>query len=270
MKIVILAGSSGSRLFPITMGKPKALLPIANKPILSHLLGSLERCGFSEAIIATTQEFSSQLASFLTEFHGTAQSMTGVKTRLEVFENSFGTADVLRCLYKDDKLNDELVLVLPGEAVLTDGVLNKLIDLHCRRASDLTMLLGVDAPRVQPTKGGKMAAASQRKKRDEEDIEYIGLMDDDRVVIKTPSLAIEEEKNMEIPKTLLVRTRAVGHGGKLRLRNNLIDPHVYALSRWVLSLLERKPRLSSIKDELVPFLVRHQFRPVPARLITGA
>lgn len=54
--VVIMCGSSGSRLFPLTMestGIPKCLLPICNVPILSYLLSSLQKLGFIDIILVS-------------------------------------------------------------------------------------------------------------------------------------------------------------------------------------------------------------------------
>ncbi|HID16196.1 MAG TPA: hypothetical protein EYP16_05285, partial [Candidatus Atribacteria bacterium] len=45
MKAIILAAGLGSRLNPITTIRPKHLLPIADKPILEHIVTSLKSIG---------------------------------------------------------------------------------------------------------------------------------------------------------------------------------------------------------------------------------
>ena len=50
MKLVILAAGYGTRLYPLTLDRPKALLPVAGRPMLEHLLGCL---GSIEEIEAT-------------------------------------------------------------------------------------------------------------------------------------------------------------------------------------------------------------------------
>ncbi len=50
MKAVILAAGEGSRMRPLTYSRPKVMLPIANKPILEHLLVEVAKAGISEFI----------------------------------------------------------------------------------------------------------------------------------------------------------------------------------------------------------------------------
>ncbi|MBO7288775.1 MAG: NDP-sugar synthase, partial [Clostridia bacterium] len=42
MKAIILAAGYATRLYPLTIDKPKALLPIANKPILDYIVDEIE------------------------------------------------------------------------------------------------------------------------------------------------------------------------------------------------------------------------------------
>ena len=56
MKGIILAGDSGSRLHPLSLGIPKQLIPIYDKPMIYYPIDILVKAGITELLIITTEE----------------------------------------------------------------------------------------------------------------------------------------------------------------------------------------------------------------------
>ena len=51
MKAVLMAGGEGSRLRPLTVGRPKPMVPLVNKPVMRHILDLLKCHGITEVVI---------------------------------------------------------------------------------------------------------------------------------------------------------------------------------------------------------------------------
>ena len=109
MKAVILAGGEGSRLRPLTLGRPKPMTPLFGKPVLGHILDLLRRHGITD--IAVTLRY---LPAVVTDYFGDGRE-AGVRLTYFTEDVPLGTAGgVKRCM---DFLGEEDFLVISGDAV---------------------------------------------------------------------------------------------------------------------------------------------------------
>ncbi len=120
MKAVILAGGEGTRLRPLTSTQPKPMMPIANVPMMEHIVRLLAEHDFDDIVV--TVAF---LANHIRTYFGDGSDF-GVRMRYATEESPLGTAGSVRNAM--DEL-DETFLVISGD-VLTDVDLGAFVEAH--------------------------------------------------------------------------------------------------------------------------------------------
>ncbi|GAB2896272.1 sugar phosphate nucleotidyltransferase [Streptomyces mayteni] len=132
MKAVVMAGGEGTRLRPMTASMPKPLLPVANRPIMEHVLRLLKRHGLTETVV--TVQF---LASLVKNYFGDGEEL-GMDLTYAHEEKPLGTAGSVK--NAEEALRSDSFLVISGDA-LTDFDLTDLIRFHRERGALVTVCL---------------------------------------------------------------------------------------------------------------------------------
>ncbi|MDQ3927974.1 MAG: sugar phosphate nucleotidyltransferase, partial [Chloroflexota bacterium] len=131
MKAVIMAGGEGSRLRPLTIRRPKPMVPVVDRPAIVHIMELLKRHGITEVVI--TLQY---LAGTIQEYLGDGSSM-GMKVHYTVEDSPLGTAGSVRL--GESHLN-ETFLVISGDA-LTDFDLGAAIAFHKHKKAVASIIL---------------------------------------------------------------------------------------------------------------------------------
>ena len=131
MKAVVMAGGDGSRLRPLTVGRPKPLVPVVNKFVLHHIIDLLKSHGITEIIITVRY-----MAAAIQDFFEDGRNL-GVQITYVVEESPLGTAGSVK---NAAQYLDETFLVISGDA-LTDFDLTEIVRVHRERKAQATLTL---------------------------------------------------------------------------------------------------------------------------------
>ncbi|MBN1374864.1 MAG: NDP-sugar synthase [Dehalococcoidia bacterium] len=120
MKAVILVGGEGTRLRPLTLNRPKSIVPILNQPFLEHLLQYLKKHGIDEVILAM-----GYLPDPIQDCLGDG-SQLGVRIHYVVEDSPLGTAGAVK---NTERFLDGPFLVFNGD-IVTEIDLADMIKQH--------------------------------------------------------------------------------------------------------------------------------------------
>ena len=131
MKAVLMAGGEGSRLRPLTINRPKPMVPIVDRQVIGHIIELLKIHGITDIIITVQY-----LANVIQDEFGDGTAY-GVNIEYSVEEQPLGTAGSVK---NAEHMLKEPFLVISGDA-LTDFDLSKIIASHDASGAMATLTL---------------------------------------------------------------------------------------------------------------------------------
>lgn len=137
MKGLIMAGGEGTRLRPLTCGKPKPMIDVMGKPVMEHIIELMRDAGIKD--IAVTLMY---MPHIITDYFGDGKKF-GVNLHYFVEESPLGTAGSVK---NAQSFLDSPFIIISGDS-LTDIDINTAIQFHRSKKSEATLVLTkVDNP----------------------------------------------------------------------------------------------------------------------------
>ena len=130
---ILLVGGFGTRLRPLTNGRPKPMLPIAALPVTEHQLAMARRAGIKRIVLAT-----SYLSEVFIPYFGDG-SKWDLEIKYAVEKEPLGTGGAIRNA-ATELAGDQQVVIFNGD-VLSSHNLRAQLDLHIKSEADVTLHL---------------------------------------------------------------------------------------------------------------------------------
>lgn len=139
MKGIILAGGTGSRLFPLTKVTNKHLLPVGRYPMIFHPIGKLAEAGIHEILIVTGTDHMGDVVGVLGSGHE-----LGLDFTFKVQDTPGGIAQALGLA--ENFVGGESCVVILGDNIIEDPIVDHVAAFASQSRGARVLLKEVDDP----------------------------------------------------------------------------------------------------------------------------
>jgi len=172
MKGIILAGGTGSRMFPCTKVTNKHLLPIYNKPMIYYPLETLAKAGIKDVLIVTGGNSPGDFLKLL----GNGKSFSLKELHYTYQEGSGGIAEALGLA--EDFADNGKVAVILGDNIFEDDISQAVKDFEKQKLGAKLFLKKIPDPErfgVAEIKGKKIVNIEEKPKNPKSNYAVTGL-----------------------------------------------------------------------------------------------
>ena len=180
-KGIILAGGTGSRLFPITKVISKQLLPVYDKPMILYPLSTLMLAGIKDILIITTEEDLIKFESFL----GNGNNY-GIKISYEIQPKPEGIAQAF--LIGEKFIGNSPVALILGDNIFYGKGISSILKNANKKKEPSIFAYRVSDPErygvVEFSKEGKVIGVEEKPKKPKSNFAITGMYFYDNSVVK--------------------------------------------------------------------------------------
>ncbi len=196
-KGIILAGGTGSRLFPVTIGISKQLVPVYDKPMIYYPLTTLMRAGITEILIITNSEYLSSFKRLLED-----GSQFGISIQYAIQNSPNGIAEAF--LIGESFIGDNNVALVLGDNLFYGYQLDTILKQSCLDSIGSTIFAySVNNPKdygvIEFDDNLRVTKITEKPKEPKSNWAITGLyLYDNSVIEKTKSIKPSKRGELEI------------------------------------------------------------------------